>query len=840
MTIAQSDRSVISFDKIFGLLTACGYVVFTLAPDSHSLMVLYPFVSMWQLGLMLPILWFLSLLWQGKLKRLDSGWDWGILLIIIGLTISTLFARFHPQAIWYGWTAVCCLAAVYVINSNLNTPQDRYQILVKQGYLNIAFILLSLTLWTFETLLPELIRIDKLKQQEINLQFNFSVLELRNWAPIGHQNYVAGYLLLAISLLVGLSIVDRTWRRWLWVTSVALGLVDLYTTSSKGGWLGAIGTFAIAIVCLLIFSSLSRLQAILIGFGGLSVILALFITNNRFYSLFTTIIRGQGGSEFIYRQINAVLGWEMGITHPLTGVGLGGVPLLYQEYRPVWAGRQSELVYQLHGTLPQLWAEMGIWAIVIIVAAITLWGLAIIKLIGKSFNVSNTDYIFCWSIYLGLFAYGIMSLTDYQLDNISISGTLVIWVACLTSALRKEDIPLLQSPQKIQRYLSLTGWGMTIAVIVWLIPIHQAWQLSSEGFKALAENDTDTFVTKLTAANRIAPWESYYSYQLGWNLGELARTNGDPNQLKEAIHWFEKAIAASPYQEFGHSNLGWLLLNVNPPEATQAFAKSARLVPAKQGIFYGLGLSLLAQKKVISAIEAFTLEALQEPLFITSPIWRSPFLAGIYPQFLSSVETKYNRLLNKDPKNTYLHLCRGSLYWWQGNLAAATKDWEDSGSDINQLMSNINSDSQLQQQLNTLPDSATKTLITAWFDQARRNELLERAWLQSTTTEIPETILTQLASSMEQSNNFGQWLKYNAPISPRRFQRQGFGVVNRHIDGVIPNDYFLIVDNIAISTWFASLFPVPGYDVTWENNLQKQREALLSRLTATETGEIFQ
>ncbi len=839
MTIVQRDRAVISVDKILGLLTACCYVIFTLAPDSHSLMVLYPFVSLWQIGLMLPILWFLSCLWQGKIEKLGNGWDWFIASIFIGLIVSTLFAQFHFQAIWYSWAALGFVAAVYVLHASLNTAKHRYQILIKQGYLNLAFIILSLTLWTLQTVLPELERIAKLKLQGINLQFDFSVIELRNWAPIGHQNYVAGYLLLAISLAIGLSIVDTTWRRWLWIASVTLGLVDLYTTSSKGGWLGAIAAFGIGLIFLLLLSSFSRIKSIFIGLLGFSVILALFVTNNRFHSLFTAIVTGKGTSELVYRQINAILGWQMGISHPLTGVGLGGVPLLYQQYRPFWAGRESELVFQLHGTLFQLWAEMGIWAMIIGITAIVLWMRSIVKLLSDSFKLPNTDYILSWSICLGFLAYGITSLTDYQLDNISISGSVVILLACLTSALSDRESQLSQSPAKIKRYLSLTGWGITIAVIIWLIPVHRAWQFSSEGFQALERKDINTFVAKLTAANRIAPWESYYSYQLGWNLGELARTSGDTEQLKQAIDWFQRANTVSPYQEFGHSNLAWLLLNVNPPRATQAFAESARLVPAKQGVFYGLGLSLLAQNKVNLAIEALSLEALREPLFITSPIWRVSILSSLYPRFLNDLEAKYNRFLDKDPDNTYLHLCRGSLYWWLGNLTAAARDWEHSGSDIHRLMLKINSDSQLRQELETLPPSATKSLLKAWFDVNRRDELLARAWLESTQTEIPEAILTQLASSMTKSKNFGQWLKYNAPVFPHRFQRQGFGVVSRHIDGVIPSDYFLIVDNIAISTWLAALFPSLQYDVVWERNLQPQREALLTKLTATETGEIF-
>lgn len=110
------------------------------------------------------------------------------------------------------------------------------------------------------------------------------------------------------------------------------------------------------------------------------------------------------------------------------------------------------------------------------------------------------------------------------------------------------------------------------------------------------------------------PWEPYYSYQLGWNLGNLGLQTSDPQQrqalLTAAIDWFKKGNQVSPYQEFGHSNLAWLLMFAGDPQsASQEFARSARLFPAKRGVFYGLGLSLLAQGKSDLAVEAITLEA---------------------------------------------------------------------------------------------------------------------------------------------------------------------------------------------------------------------------------------
>ncbi len=328
MKSKSAEQSSFSSEKILGLLTACFYVFFTLVPDSHSLMVKYPFVSLWQIGLLLPVIWLLLLLWSGKVYFLGNGLDWLMGLIVMGVAVSSVFAQFPNQALWYGWVVICFVASVYLGNSYLRTSEIRDKWLTFQGYLSLAFVIMSLWLWITKTLLPELTRINQLKAQGIDLNFNFSVLELRNWAPLGHQNYVAGYLLLCLPLFIGLTIIAKDWRRWLWLGAGALGLLDLYTTSSKGGFLGLVITLIICVIFLLFFSSLPRLWLAIGGIGSLFLVSAMILSNNRLLNTITKIIQGEGSRELVYRTINAVVGYRMGMSAPLTGVGLGGVPLL--------------------------------------------------------------------------------------------------------------------------------------------------------------------------------------------------------------------------------------------------------------------------------------------------------------------------------------------------------------------------------------------------------------------------------------------------------------------------------------------------------------------------------
>ena len=196
------------------------------------------------------------------------------LLLTIILIVSAAIANYPNQARWYSWAGLCLLTALYAINNWLSQSSERYyKLLVAQGYLNLGFIIISLVLWFSQIVLTELNRLNEIKQTyNISLPFDFSIIELRNGFPIGHQNYVAGYLVLAIPLLIALSIIQSGWRRYLWVIAVSLGLIDLYSTSSRGGWLGLTIVGIISFIFLLIRSKLPRLW---LGLAGVPILVFL-------------------------------------------------------------------------------------------------------------------------------------------------------------------------------------------------------------------------------------------------------------------------------------------------------------------------------------------------------------------------------------------------------------------------------------------------------------------------------------------------------------------------------------------------------------------------------------
>jgi len=863
-----SSPSQSSSGQLLALLTAGFYALFTLMPDSHSLMVVWPWVLIWQVGLLCPVLWGLGISFRARcFPQLGNNLDFGVGVVIASLIVTTIFAELPHPARWYSWASLCFIVALYTLNDWFDHPERRYRCLRWQGYLSLAFILISLTLWGTQTLFPELDRLEQLEAVGVSVRFDLSVLELRNWAPLGHQNYVAGYLVLALPLLAALAILEPGWRRWLWSSGIGLGLMDLYTTSSRGGWLGLLAVLLTALAIALLRSAIPRIWLVLSALGSVLVVLLFIFANNRLRSLLLALFSGEGGGQFAYRLITMTTGWQMGKSDLLTGVGLGNVPWFYQEYLPDWAGYQAQLIYQLHSTPAQLFAELGLWGVLIQLGAVVLFGYLVWRWFAT--KLDSTDLIIAGSLFCALFGYLVVSLTDYQLDNVAISGTLVIYLAAIASILRqKEFLTLPSAPQ-----LGLAGLGFTVAVLIWLFPIHRAWQVSSQGFSALAqaEPNWEGFVERLTQAHNLVPWEPYYSYQLGWNLGERALTSANATQrqrlrlpfrkapaltvgqpfpglklrglrltvgqdlLAQSINWFEAGLKASRDREFGYTNLGWLQLNQgNPQEATQSFAQSAQLLPAKRGVFYSLGLSLLAHNQTELAVQAFSLEVLRNPIFITSPLWTLPGLQPIYPQVMASAIAQCSELLNSDNLSTELerdlHQIRGSFLWWQGNLAGAKEDLQEYGSPLSQAVLKISAGETVINVQETLSPSPAQQLLLAWVQPEQRSQHLQQAWIRARKEMIPEERLEALLTSMTNAETFESWLKQKAPTWQYRRQRLGFGVNMRHLGGATPSDYFQVVENIPIVVWFNSLFPTSAYFPDLDLALQPQRQALLQQV----------
>ena len=814
---------------------------------------------LWQMGLLCFAIAGLLNLWRkgSPFYLLGNGFDWAIGSGFVTLCLSTMFSRFPNQGMWYSLTAFGYLIALYVTNNFLHKPDLNQRstagilpIVRFQGLLGIAVIVESLLIWVTQSWLPRLANLAKLNQWGLNLSYDFSDLESRNWAPMGHQNYVAGFLMLVLPLFVSLAIAQQGKWRSLWLAGIGLGLLDLYTTSSRGGFLG-LGAIVLYAMIVALFRVKRYRGFVLLGSGAAIAIFGLLIiANNRLRSITAGLIASfsnptQGVGELMFRAIAADAGWRMGLDHWLFGAGAGSAVMLYQQYRPQWAGREAEILFQLHSTPVQLWAELGIGAVITFMFLLVAIASLVIKLHkSPTWQANPQDQAIAYGLFGSLLGYGILAITDYQLDVPAISGSLVIVFACLAylGQVHTHELITLGYHKQPRLWLAIVLTFYLGGAIAWLIPVNIAWQASSVGFiylssaraeldpelisqkkgnnpqekmatsMANAQDSINKFQERLKLAHQFSPWEPYYPYQLGWNLADLAINYPQlPNSIsmrKEGLAWIKTAIATNPHNEAGYNAAAWLSLQDNTPssvkDAETYFRSGLELYPLKRSLSFGLGVSLLRQGKIDEAIAAMTTEVVNDPSFITSPIWADATFQPLYQRVVANLERIY------PAKSLNLTMLR----WWTGKPNAIVALKETGNSTAILLANAIANDTNALQSVKQNPQTALEMVISAWLNPDQRDKLLERAYVFASGS-LPDQqsalVVRAMSDRMAQAPNFDNWLRQplaaNSPlVFNYRRARLGFGVISRHIDGVVPLDFFNVSDRAEISLFLKDLF----------------------------------
>ncbi|RXK53442.1 O-antigen ligase domain-containing protein [Oleiharenicola lentus] len=385
-----------------------------------------------------------------------------------------------------------------------------------------------------------------------------SLFETRNPHPLGHSNYTAGLMLLGLPWLALLAWRERGWARTAATMGGLLSLLNLFACGSRGGLLG-LAALAVAGVAMARIGWKRFLLA-----AGLAVVLAglLAVANPRVRALLGPADPAAApNASAVQRRAMFDAAVRMGADRPFLGWGPGTTPLAYPRYRQSLDGG-AENVLQLHNTPLHVWAENGVLGLL---AAGLFTGLVALSW-RRSPPAAAT-----------LAGYGVLALTDFQLDVPVIAAAIAVLGALLARP----------APAVAGRSLRL---GVSVGVA-----------LAAGAILVLGGRDP-------------AP-------ALNVEALRLAR---DPAQHARAVALLNESLALNPDQEIAHFNLAWLLVVPEPAKAEAHFRAAARLVPDKGGVYFGLGLARLNQGDRTGAARALALECINEPLFLASPWWTVP------------------------------------------------------------------------------------------------------------------------------------------------------------------------------------------------------------------------
>jgi len=240
------------------------------------------------------------------------------------------------------------------------------------------------------------------------------LFEGRNAHPLGHSNYTAGLMLLGLPWLTLLAGRARGPLRATAIIAIALTLLNLFLSGSRGGLLG----LAVLGVAGAAAAGLGWKRFALLATGLVALAVGLALANPRIRSLLGPADpHAAPNLSTVQRTAMFAGGLKMGADRPLLGWGPGTTPLAYPRYRATLDGG-VENALQLHSTPVQLWAETGGAGLL---AALLFGGLA-------AWHWRRAP-----AAAVTLAGYGGLALTDHQLDVPVFAAALAALAAMLAN-----------------------------------------------------------------------------------------------------------------------------------------------------------------------------------------------------------------------------------------------------------------------------------------------------------------------------------------------------------------------------------------------------------------------
>lgn len=603
-----------------------------------------------------------------SLQGLGHGFDWLAILIILSAGLSTATAPFKLVAGWNFLLLASYGLVLYLVVNWLRYSQGLRQRL----WLGIVLTgtvthIVSLALWrpTWEMWTGK--------------DFYSAI---RNPFPLGHHNFVGGYCLLMLPLVVGFTLSQTNKGGWLGYGAIALNALALYASGSRGALLGALALGLLALPWYYIHHPPKSCRQWLIVSGLCLLLVAALASNPRVRSL-VSFNPSANNAAFSIEQIAdgptqdrlfmLQAGQRIFMAHPLLGIGPGNLSRLYDLYRPVETGGGLELVQQLHNTPAQVLAELGILGI----SGYLLWLGCLLK-IGIALQKSITDRrdrILLYSVGASWFAYSISSLTDYQLENIGIASTLILTSALLIDLANSylKESPAVSLSRRHRRLLSL-GLLLFLSVII------QTWARADAGFYLAhaAQKDVESFNfadadAKWAKASRLIPWDPTYAALSAEQFIDIQAQVTDPKKREllrtAAIASLKTALQSAPNDPWFNQNLAVLLSKDQPQQAERYLRRAARLVPrSENATYYSLGCTYLEQGKSSQATTAFVLESLANPEFLVDSIWKTQPFSEQLPEVLDQTLATWQQILSETAPGSY-------QYAWLNQQIAVTQWW---------------------------------------------------------------------------------------------------------------------------------------------------------------------
>jgi uncharacterized protein involved in response to NO len=416
-----------------------------------------------------------------------------------------------------------------------------------------------------------------------------------------------------------------------------------------------------------------KVQGALAALSALLLFIIIFWnTNEVFRTKITTSLSGQDVS-ILLRSWAGEVGLNEWKANPIFGVGIGANPYTFEQYNTTRHPWSQPVFQQLHNSWMQVLAEIGSLGAIAILVTLAL----LIGLVWKLYR-SGQLTVLPIAIFCGLAGYGLMSITDYQLEVPAISMTLIFLGVLVVGYSQDLSDSSLRS-ENIRKGISLAGLSLVATAIAFLIPVHRALYESEQGFTAYWKGSIPLFYNHLVNAISLNSNDPYYPLQLSIVMQMEGLKEKDPAKRldfnKRGAFWAEIAVKKMPILHT-YENAGWAFMYLEKYDVAESFfQKASDIDPAtKSTANLGLGISSLQQiSKKDRGIDALANYLFMHPEYFMDELWeqKNSILMQNFLPITNRLLAAYDQVLSQYPQDVDLLYGKAMVYYVQGNNARA-------------------------------------------------------------------------------------------------------------------------------------------------------------------------
>ncbi len=378
-----------------------------------------------------------------------------------------------------------------------------------------------------------------------------------------NPNHFAGFLALAMTfaLSVLLEPVPKNWFRWVAWFSLAVGMIALFLTGSKGGILSLFMGFSI-----LIYAKRRALFYIFL-LGIMIVLVVILITPLR-----TAVFSREISDPFTFEKKDLYMETLKYLRdHPLGGTGLETFKYYYPQYKSMPELRSAPYV---HNELLNIWSDLGLLGV-----AAFIWLLVLFY--RQANRLINQDK----KLYLNAFLAGVTGMVIHSMFEFNLHdpalALLFTGMVFTVLGLSQEQggTPLALAIKRPQIVLAC-AWGLIItASLIMLLPVY-AQNQAEQGAAALKNQNSVQAMLHYQEALKYNPISAEIKAGAAKAFYVQGKILNDEIFLWAAKHYFEKAAQLESLNPFRWRELAMFHARLGQwPEARAAYDHVLRLAP---------------------------------------------------------------------------------------------------------------------------------------------------------------------------------------------------------------------------------------------------------------------